>query len=247
MNKIVTSFQPARFLLTAASALALALPAMAVAQTVMPDAAMPAPPASEAAPAETSAPSTAAAPATPDDQMPTGATPVVSATRQAASGQVAANPASGEWDADAQVQLEQSLNAHLAMSQPTTRPEEMKSLIFTAWQYALLQEAKQLFITRPPSAGEASADPNAPKPAGPREIALGGISFVNGGNWTVWLNNERIKPDAIPKAVLDIRVKKDHVDLKWYDISTDLIYPVRLRPHQRFNLDSRMFLPGTGI
>ncbi len=186
--------------------------------------------------------SAAAAPATAEQVPAAQAQSDVSAP---SSGQSSGVPAQ-QWDANALDGLEQSLKDHAAISPPDVRPQDLKTLFFTAWQYALLYEAKNLFDhTRPPDAGEAS-DPGAPKPAGPREIALGGISFVNGDNWTVWLNSQRVKPDAIPKEIMDIKVRKDHIDLKWYDVSTNLIYPVRLRPHQRFNLDTRIFLPGTG-
>lgn len=125
-------------------------------------------------------------------------------------------------------------------------PESMQTLFFTAWQHALLQEAKIGFNTRLPNPGEVgqSSDPNAPREPGIRELALGGISYGSASKWAVWLNGVRITPDAIPEQVLDIKVGKAHIDLKWYDSYTNKIYPVRLRPHERFNLDSRIFLPG---
>jgi hypothetical protein len=32
--------------------------------------------------------------------------------------------------------------------------------------------------------------------------------------------------------------------MKWFDEYTNQVFPIRLRPHQRFNIDARMFLPG---
>ncbi len=177
-----------------------------------------------------------------------GAPPAMSSDVPGASatGQIANQANDQQWEANAFSKLEEALSQHAAVAPPTVRPEDLKTLFFTAWQYALLNEAKQLFKTRPPSAGESSGNPAAPKPTGPREISLGGISFTSGKSWTVWLNRQRIKPDAIPKEVLDIKVSSDHVDLKWFDASTNLIYPIRLHPHERFNLDDRIFLPGAG-
>lgn len=140
--------------------------------------------------------------------------------------------------------LDQSLKSHLAVAPSSVRPDELRSLFFTTWQYALLQEAKETIRTRPPGPGEGASGEQ--RPAGPREISLGGISYLNKDSWTVWLNSQRVKPDAIPKEIFDIKVSEDHIDIKWYDTSTNLIYPIRLRPHQRFNLDNRIFLPGTG-
>jgi hypothetical protein len=45
---------------------------------------------------------------------------------------------------------------------------------------------------------------------------------------------------------MDIKVSRAYIDLKWFDGYTNKIYPIRLRPQERFNLDSRIFLPGTG-
>jgi hypothetical protein len=124
----------------------------------------------------------------------------------------------------------------------------MHTLFFTLWQHSLLQEAKQRLNTRAPEPGEIAKE-NSGKPAGPagpREISLGGIVYVKANDWTVWLNGTRITPKAIPKEVIDIRVHPHSIDLKWFDARTNVIYPIRLRTHQRFNLDSRIFLPGTG-
>lgn len=128
----------------------------------------------------------------------------------------------------------------------TLTPELVESLLFTAWQHALLQEAKIGFTTRAPdssSDGGASAQGGEP---GIRELSLGGIAFYTPTRWTVWMNSVRITPDAIPDQVLDIKVSRSHIDIKWFDRYTNRIYPVRLRPHERFNLDSRIFLPGGG-
>ena len=126
-------------------------------------------------------------------------------------------------------------------------PEMLKTIFFTAWQHALLEEAKIGFNTRLPNPGEVGrADDNRPVVPGIRELTLGGIAFATPVKWTVWLNSVRVTPDAIPEQVLDIRVTRSYVDLKWYDPYTKKIFPVRMRPHERFNLDTRIFLPGTG-
>lgn len=128
----------------------------------------------------------------------------------------------------------------------TVTPENVATLFFTAWQHALLQEAKIGFTTRAPDPGEVGTASNEGAAPGIRELSLGGIAFSSGKKWTVWLNAVRVTPDAIPDQVLDIKVSRSHIDLKWFDRFTNKIYPVRLRPHERFNLDSRIFLPGNG-
>lgn len=144
--------------------------------------------------------------------------------------------------------LYDSLNYQDELGQLSMMPEdvrELSTLFFTKWQHALLQEARAGYETRPLDPGEASS--GAPIVKGPREISLGGIVFKSSEQWTVWLNGRRITPDAIPREVLDLRVANDYIELKWFDAFTNQIFPIRLRAHQRFNIDSRIFLPGAGV
>jgi hypothetical protein len=147
------------------------------------------------------------------------------------------------------VGIEESFSRKTALRKPAVTPEQVKSLFYTVWQHALLQEAKRGFLSRPPTAGELTSKKDASKPTvkGIREISLGGIAYIAPKQWTIWLNDQRVQPDAIPKQIIDIKVSDDHVDLKWFDEYTNLIYPIRIRPHQRFNLDTRIFLPGVPV
>lgn len=143
--------------------------------------------------------------------------------------------------------LVDSMRYMAALRPSGTRPQDVGSLFFTPWQYALLQESKRGFLARPPDQGEVEdtlqGTPEQ-KVKGIRELSLSGIVYINAQDWTVWLNGQRLKPDALPPELLDIKVHEGHVELKWFDEWTNLIYPVRLRPHERFNLDTRIFLPG---
>ncbi len=123
---------------------------------------------------------------------------------------------------------------------------KIPSLFFTYWQHKTIQDAKNSRgAVRPPSDSELDLDSDEYKPdPGPREIKLDGILFNAENNWTIWLNGQRISPDAIPKEVMDLRVYNDYVELKWLDEFSNRVFPLRLRVHQRFNLDMRIFLPG---
>lgn len=131
-------------------------------------------------------------------------------------------------------------------------PNEYDSMVFTEWEYAAIQDAlRSRGSYRPPTDEEINRnlknDPNAEKvkpPPEEREIRLSGILYNSGADWTVWLNEERITPDAIPEEVMDLKVYKSYIEFKWFDDYTNKIYPIRLRPHQRFNIDTRIFLPG---
>lgn len=122
------------------------------------------------------------------------------------------------------------------------------SLVFTPSQYALLRESRGGFYAKAPSASELNkADPNDPNYRSPmvlRNIQLGGIAYNTPDDWTIWLNGGRVTPDLLPKQIVNLRVYKDFIELKWFDEQTNQLYPIRLRPNQKFNLDSRIFLPG---
>jgi hypothetical protein len=145
----------------------------------------------------------------------------------------------------ASLRLGEALERHIKISKPSINPGEMPTLFFTLWQHALLQEAKIGLMTRAPTQSELNSDdPNNVK--GIREISLGGIVFDSTKKWTIWLNNQRVTPDALPREIIDLKVKPEFVELKWFDSYTNQIYPIRLGAHQRFNLDTRIFLPGIG-
>jgi hypothetical protein len=76
-----------------------------------------------------------------------------------------------------------------------------------------------------------------------KEIILGGIVFNTKDNWTIWLNGARTTKTTLPKEVLDINVSAEYVELKWFDEETNQIFPVRLRPNQKFDITQKVFLP----
>lgn len=145
-------------------------------------------------------------------------------------------------------------NKGVAISKPqpmqSTNENQYPSLFFTYWQHQAIMDAKSSRgHVRPPTPEELEALKNGsdedikPDP-GPRELALGGIVFKGSDDWTIWLNEQRITPKAIPKEIIDLQVFKNYVEVKWHDEFTGRIYPVRLRAHERFNLDMRIYLPG---
>lgn len=128
----------------------------------------------------------------------------------------------------------------ITLKNPELKLTDFASLLFTASQHSLIIEAKEGFMTRPPE-GTVSKEP---PPMGPREVVVGGIIYVSKGDWVVWLNGQKIGPDNLPPEILDIRVSKEFIKLKWYDAFTNQVFPIKLRAHQRFNIDTRIFLPG---
>ncbi len=125
---------------------------------------------------------------------------------------------------------------------------EIPSLVFTYWQHKSIMDARQTKgVVRAPTQSELDAMDNEDEfvpDAGKRDIELGGILFTKENSWIIWLNGQRVTPDAVPKEVLDLRVFKDYIEIKWLDDYTNQVFPIRIRTHQRFNMDSRIFLPG---
>ena len=154
-------------------------------------------------------------------------------------------------DLPAEVKILQSIEREIKekyKKQIYTR-SSVPSLFFTSQQHALLREARVGFNTRVPTLQDLGdpGDPNDPNYRPPtllREFALAGILFNSEKDWVVYLNKLRVTPDNIPSEIVDIKVFKDFIELKWFDQFSNQIFPVRLRPNQRFNLDAKVFLPG---
>lgn len=138
-------------------------------------------------------------------------------------------------------------------NRPRFNPLEYQSIVFTHWEHVALNDARRSRgSVRPPTEQELMRDLKTREdelekikpPPEEREIRLAGIVYRKSNDWTIWLNEERVTPNAIPEEILDLKVYKSYIELKWFDDYTNQIFPIRLRPHQRFNIDARIFLPG---
>ncbi len=152
----------------------------------------------------------------------------------------AEQPAEGQQEGGEQKKTEKFV-------MPEVNPNDMTSLLFTYWEYTAIMEAKRAQgSVRPPTEAELRAsvpgEELPPPPPEQRELRLAGIVYVAHDDWTIWLNEKRVTPDAVPPEAVDLVVFKEYVEIKWHDSYTNQIFPIRLRPHQRFNLDARIFL-----
>lgn len=143
----------------------------------------------------------------------------------------------------------------MAITKPDVMPDQIPSLFFTIFEQNLIADARLGLVARPATDAEIEDslrdlenwkdDGTSPqRRMGPRELSIGGIIYTNNKDWTVWLNGQKITPKRIPPEIIDIRVSKDSIKLKWFDEYTNQIFPIKMRTHQRFNLDTRIFLPG---
>lgn len=131
------------------------------------------------------------------------------------------------------------------------RPEDMAPLVFSVWEQKAIEDARNARgLVRPPTEAELMRDlkldeaEKVKPPPEKRYVSLGGIIYNSKDDWAIWLNGSRVTPDALPKEAIDLVVTKEFIDIKWLDDYTNRIFPIRLRPHQRFNVDMRIFLPG---
>ena len=153
--------------------------------------------------------------------------------------------------APANTPVAEEAKAEADPTKPQFNPAEYDSMLFTHWEHIAITDARN---ARGPVRGvtdyeleqdqKFDRDPMEKPPPEERELRLGGIVYNGTKDWTIWLNEKRVTPDALPKEVLDLSVYKTYIELKWFDEYTNQIFPVRLRPHQRFNIDTRIFLPG---
>jgi hypothetical protein len=148
--------------------------------------------------------------------------------------------------------------AEPARSPDPSSIEEIPPVVFSERDVSLIRQARAAIgTTRAPTQEEMNEtskttdniafvppEPKQKPPPEKRYLVLSGISYVTKDDWTIWLNGQRLRPNAVPKEVIDLQVFSEYVEFKWYDDFTNQIYPVRLRPHQRFNIDTRIFLPG---
>lgn len=132
------------------------------------------------------------------------------------------------------------------------KPSEYASLVFTYWEHtAILDARRSRGMVRAPTEAELMRDLKTrddgikvKPPPEARDIRLSGIAYRSENDWTIWLNDQRVTPNALPREIIDLRVFDEYIEMKWFDDYTNQIFPIRLRPHQRFNIDTRIFLPG---
>lgn len=140
----------------------------------------------------------------------------------------------------------------------SVNPNRMRSLLYNEWEHAAVMDAiaarsyidveayrkRELGGTPEESGDSFGEDAPAEVIDSIREITLGGILYAGKKDWTIWLNGQRVTPKAQPEEIVSLKVFKDYIELKWLDQKSLKVYPIRLRPHQRFNLDNNLFLPG---
>lgn len=142
--------------------------------------------------------------------------------------------------------LFEKVKQRISLRNPSVMPSNIGPVFFTESEIELVRNARKGLVTRAPTPAELDelTGEEIAIPQGPRNIKLGGIIYTGKDDWTIWLNNQQVRPNAIPSEVLDLNVYKEYIEIEWFDEYTNKIFPIRMRPNQTFNIDSRIFIPG---
>lgn len=147
--------------------------------------------------------------------------------------------------------LVEEMMSRVVLREPEVFPAEIESTFFTFNELQLIRQARKGSMFNSESKADGVIMPEDENvlsldfiEQGVRTLSLGGIIYLSNTDWTIWINGKELNPDTVPSAVLDIRVRKEYVELEWFDAFTNQIFPLRIRPNQTFNLDARLFLPG---
>lgn len=81
-----------------------------------------------------------------------------------------------------------------------------------------------------------------PKP--PRLLRLSGLLYKNPNDWVIWLNGNRLTPDRLLPEIIEIRVDSKQIYLKWFDYGINNVIYITLRPHQIYDMETGILLPG---
>ncbi len=92
----------------------------------------------------------------------------------------------------------------------------------------------------------AEARPYYPPIPTKRIISVSGLLYRSPGDWIVWLNGHKLVPGARLPELVDIKVERDRVHLKWFDIGMAKILSITLRPRQTYDITSGVMLTTTG-
>lgn len=118
-----------------------------------------------------------------------------------------------------------------------------ESFFFSRNEVVAIKRAMSGFESALPSGEGDGADGEAAPPPN-RQIRVSGILYVSPDVWTVWVNGRRVIPGYLLPEIVDIRVERRFVYLEWYDQMTDTIISITLRPHQTYDIDTGILLPG---
>jgi hypothetical protein len=140
------------------------------------------------------------------------------------------------YDADAQRKKKKAV----VEETPTISPEEMEALK-KPFRDSLLFSDAEVELVRAAAAGRQTGTAILEKDKVElipidRKIKLHGIYYATDNNWIVWLNGYKLVPGRLLPEIMEIKVNRDQVFLRWYDIGLDGVIDLTLRPNQIYDI-----------
>lgn len=104
----------------------------------------------------------------------------------------------------------------------------------------------ELVVPEDEDSQEPVVRPYYPPIATKRIISVSGMIYRSPNDWIVWLNGHKLVPGARLPELVDIKVERERVHLKWFDIGMGKILTITLRPRQTYDITSGVLLNTTG-
>ncbi len=132
-----------------------------------------------------------------------------------------------------------------AQEAPPNDSSFLSRFLFSQEEIEKLKQALGGAFKRAPEVPQsAEQDDDAPAAEYPRIVSMSGLIYTGPQDWTFWLNGVRVTPDKMMDELQNLYVTKHYIDFSWLDRQTNQLYPLRLRPHQSFHLDTKVFFTG---
>jgi hypothetical protein len=77
-----------------------------------------------------------------------------------------------------------------------------------------------------------------------RRIKVAAVIYDSPDKWMVYINNQWITPNVSMKEIVDIKVERDLIHLKWYDIGANKVLVLTMRPNETYDIVTGVLLPG---
>lgn len=116
-----------------------------------------------------------------------------------------------------------------------------RSLLFSPAEVTLVERALAGTVTGTSMLDAGKTPQNIPQR---RIISLSGLVWRSDADWIIWLNGKKVTAKTLLPEIVDIKVGREDVTLKWFDIGINGVISITLRPHQTYDIVTGVLLPG---
>jgi hypothetical protein len=117
-----------------------------------------------------------------------------------------------------------------------------QSFFFTSEDIISIKKAMEQQRVAPAASGGQAAAAQVIPPI--RRIALSGVVYKAADDWLIWINGQKVTPTVSMKEIVDIKVEREKVHLKWFDIGANYIIDITMRPNETYDITTGVLLPG---